>query len=334
MHGGLLWAALGLGLLASAAAEQANGTKSWEEKARELVKKYQAGEYAEALAQTESLVREAGKFRADDSRRAWAYHHLGLSYHELGRHMDSARALEQAVSLRAGKSGNFDAAAAVTLNHLAVVYAELGQYAKAERAIHEVREMLKNCEEAPAGELAKADVVQSMMLLGRGRLREAEELSRSALKRESGAGGKSLRQVAFLWNGLGNIMAAQQRWEEAEADFARALDQTREVWGNEHPNTAKVLINLAGARRRRGRAEDAERIAGVAIEMLERLVGPDHPAVGAALRERAEALRMLKRGKEAKALARRGAEILERFEAANQVGATVDAQVLALRASK
>jgi tetratricopeptide (TPR) repeat protein len=61
-------------------------------------------------------------------------------------------------------------------------------------------------------------------------------------------------------NNLAGLYRDQERYEEAEPLYQRALEIAERVLGPEPPNTAKTLNNLAELYRDQGRYEEAERL--------------------------------------------------------------------------
>jgi tetratricopeptide (TPR) repeat protein len=89
----------------------------------------------------------------------------------------------------------------------------------------------------------------------------------------------------LLWPfmGLGRFYAGQGLYTLAEPWYAVCLTKTQERFGDEHPNVATSLNNLAGLYGLQGRYSDAEPLYRDTLEMRQRLLGDEHPDVAASL---------------------------------------------------
>ncbi|WP_414590241.1 tetratricopeptide repeat protein, partial [Scytonema sp. PCC 10023] len=62
-----------------------------------------------------------------------------------------------------------------------------------------------------------------------------------------------------------------------------ALEMTKRLLGQQHPQVATILNNLAGLYHNQGRYSEAEALYRQALEMRKRLVGEQHPSVVSSL---------------------------------------------------
>ena len=76
---------------------------------------------------------------------------------------------------------------------------------------------------------------------------------------------------------LAELYYSQGKYEEAEPLYLQALELTRKLLGEEHPNVASSLNNLAGLYMSQGRYEEAEPLYLQALELLRKLLGKEHP---------------------------------------------------------
>jgi TonB family protein len=73
-------------------------------------------------------------------------------------------------------------------------------------------------------------------------------------------------------------------WENAEKLYLRALDLARERWGENSPEFAAALVDLAGAQRNvRGKYQEAMALYARALPIQEAALGPNHPDVATTL---------------------------------------------------
>ncbi|WP_414756479.1 CHAT domain-containing protein, partial [Anabaena sp. CCY 9910] len=73
------------------------------------------------------------------------------------------------------------------------------------------------------------------------------------------------------------------RYAEAEPLFHQALEMRKRLLGQEHPDVATSLNNLALLYNRQGRYAEAEPLFHQALEMRKRLLGQEHPDVATSL---------------------------------------------------
>ena len=74
------------------------------------------------------------------------------------------------------------------------------------------------------------------------------------------------------------VFAAQGKNDEAEPLYKEALAIRKKVYGDEHPDVAGSLNNLAWLLRDQDSASDeAKRLGKQALEISRKVLGPDHP---------------------------------------------------------
>ena len=90
---------------------------------------------------------------------------------------------------------------------------------------------------------------------------------------------------ALLWPYvfLARFYEGQGFYAQAEPWYAACLNATRQRFGNEHPDVASSLNNLAGLYRAQGRYEQAEPLYVESLELRKRLLGEEHPDVASSL---------------------------------------------------
>ncbi len=85
-----------------------------------------------------------------------------------------------------------------------------------------------------------------------------------------------LNTIGFAYRELGEFGAAKRT-------YVTSLDLMRRLWGNDHPEIAATLHNLAEMLRYFGPFQEAEMTERQALAMNQRLFGREHPAVAASL---------------------------------------------------
>jgi tetratricopeptide (TPR) repeat protein len=83
--------------------------------------------------------------------------------------------------------------------------------------------------------------------------------------------------------GLGRFYQGQGAYAQAQPWFEQCLAVCRERFGEEHPDVATSLNNLAGLYHSQGHYEKAEPLSVQALEMCKRLLGEEHPDVATSL---------------------------------------------------
>lgn len=139
------------------------------------------------------------------------------------------------------------------------------------------------------------------------RYEEAEPL----LKRALTIGGASPSDVAEALNNLAVVCREQVRYEEAEALYRRALAILQDTLGDDHPEVARSLNNLAGIYIDRDDVQ-AESVLAQALAIKEKTLGPDHPNVAYSIENLALVRRNLGRHAESETLHLRALEIREK----------------------
>ena len=89
--------------------------------------------------------------------------------------------------------------------------------------------------------------------------------------------------IVGLFFGLGSFYRGQGAYEEAKPWCEKCLSVTRSRLGEEHPDVAASLNNLALLYYFQGRYSEAEPLYQEALEMSKRLLGEEHPDVAASL---------------------------------------------------
>lgn len=116
------------------------------------------------------------------------------------------------------------------------------------------------------------------------RREEAEEHFRAAVAilRQVDPGGA---QLADALSGLGNLLGKDyvEEFEEAEVLLREALDIYKVTWGEEHPDYAIALNNLASALWDLERWQEGDALMERSIELKRQLYGASHPNIATSL---------------------------------------------------
>nr|WP_306818537.1 serine/threonine-protein kinase [Archangium lipolyticum] len=110
---------------------------------------------------------------------------------------------------------------------------------------------------------------------------------------------------------LGVMMLGQDRLEQADAEFSRGLELSRQSRGPDSVRTSYFVSSLGRVRTRQHRHQEALELFRQAQELRERLWGPEHPALALNLNNIAISLLELGRREEAVDTWRRSLALLE-----------------------
>ena len=118
--------------------------------------------------------------------------------------------------------------------------------------------------------------------------------------------------LPWPFTALGEFWSGQGAYAQAEPWFKQCLQVAREQLGEDHPNTATGLNNLANLYREQGRYREAEPLLAQALEISHRVLGEDHPETATSLNNLAALYRDQGRYGEAEPLLAQALEISHR----------------------
>jgi tetratricopeptide (TPR) repeat protein len=119
-------------------------------------------------------------------------------------------------------------------------------------------------------------------------------------------------RAASLCSGLGRCLHKTATYEEARPYLERALDITESVLGEEHPDTAWALNNLALLLSEQGSYEEAWPLYERALDITERALGEEHPDTARSLNNLANLVRVRGSYEEARRLYEKALDIYEK----------------------
>ena len=144
-----------------------------------------------------------------------------------------------------------------------------------------------------------------------GRLKDAEECFRQALKVQEEGGGTASSQIVSTLHGLGRCMRDSGRLQEAEELFKRALEIKEAKLGTDHVGVAYTLHKMGVCVRKAGRFGEAEELFKRALRIKEAKLGGDDWGVAWTLHDMGQCVREAGRLGEAEKLFRRALKIRE-----------------------
>ena len=99
----------------------------------------------------------------------------------------------------------------------------------------------------------------------------------------NGLGWVTEDDLTWPFVGLGRFYEGQGAYGQAEPWYERCVEVVGDRLGDEHPDVALSLNNLAGLYNAQGRYSDAEPLYVEALEMRKRVLGDEHPDVAQSL---------------------------------------------------
>lgn len=289
----------------------------------EVDRSLRIADFATALAQAEALVADADAWdfaplraevalrigRAHAELGAWAEARAAFEHsHALAEPAgyaavasESAAALAELLAVRLGEPAEAGAwskralaAARATAEPLLVTDAEwsiaavevaLGHYTAAEGLYEGLRARLRRECPEPCASLVDVEVQLSLVHDRVGNRDAATAHARAGVELAEAAYGRVHPSTAAAHNQLCIALDTDGRSAEAAVECTIAVDITREIFGDEHAETATALAML-GSVEALIDVSLARRHLGEAYAILVRTLGPDHPNTLAALSNR------------------------------------------------
>jgi serine/threonine-protein kinase len=220
-------------------------------------------------------VREARALNVEPRVQADLSRTLGGIYEKLGK-FDEADALLRSALDGLRRLGKPDGAhVGAVLVDLALLRVDQARLDEAERFAREGLAIARTTSGGGGSDLAHATAVLGQVLEARGRYRDAVAAAEDAVRLYSA----DSRMTAELTSALGQLADAHYylgEYDAADAINARVLEQSRTLFGRDHPRVADVLINLGASQADRGRYANAETYYRQALAALSAFYGADH----------------------------------------------------------
>jgi tetratricopeptide (TPR) repeat protein len=218
---------------------------------------------------------------------------LGRFYQSQGLYDQAEPLYELGLSVTQARFGSEHPAVAASLNNLASLYQVQGHYQKATplylQALELNKKLLGNDHPYVATGLSNLAALYE----AQGRYKESESLYTQALELTnrllndecSDIATKlfSLASVVTQLNNQAYLYQAQGRYDKAEPLYVEALELTKRILGENHPDITAILNNLGDLYEAQGRYHKAEKFLTQALELTKQLLGNDHPDVATSL---------------------------------------------------
>lgn len=289
---------------------------------------YAAGEYQQALAAAQQLVKIADKNDLESYTAAISC--LSIAYLQVEQYDQAEPWMLHCIKLLSEAPGDHQTDIADMLQNLAIVY-------RCQHRCREGHDAIRRCLEINLRErgpqhryVANALDESALLHLAEGKYADAEPLLRRALAiynqlEEADWGG-----VWRVHNNLGLVYDAQYRFPEAEQAYRQALDIVEKLYGPDHPQIAGALINLSSALRSQKRLPEAREYILRGLAIREKAYGGDSPFVADILNNAGGIEKDLGNIDVAERLFRRSLAIFERTLGVDHPRATSPQQNLAV----
>jgi CHAT domain-containing protein/tetratricopeptide (TPR) repeat protein len=273
------------------------------------------GRYQEAVEKLNAAL--AIKLRNNDAASTLRSSDiLTASLAMLDHRAEAAAVAERALAIGTQAFGPDDVRLAGTLAALGGLARDQENYKEAESYFERALKALQKSPQA-----APFEVAESMDDLGdlyglEGRFDDGERLLIQAVKLTEQVYGTDVRTTApnydKIFNDLGNLYKDAGRFPDAEKAFGRALAIGRAKSGEDHPNIAATMGNLATVMEHESRFAEAEDLYKRTLATYEKVFGPNHPVTAIGLNNLANVYSDQGRAREASGLQQRVLAIQEK----------------------
>lgn len=211
---------------------------------------------------------------------------LGDTYNNLGLYEEAHELLEQALD---DLSSSDEPPSDPRLPSL--IELELGLVSETLTRYDEALGHFSRAEELAAGFhpaeeirfLASVWTGTASVLTRRAEFERAEELQRRAIALLRSASEVDEDALLSITSNLGGVFFDQERWAEAEAEHAKALEIAQRILPPGHVRTARLTDSLAAAIASQGRLDEAAPLFAEALEARRAILPADHPDLAISL---------------------------------------------------
>lgn len=246
--------------------------------------KHHTGHYPEAESlYIKSLRIKQATLGADHPETLATMSNLGWLYELDGRFDAADSILRQTLAARRRILGDRHPLVAATLSGLGEVAFARGEYEQARQYYGEALSIRK--EHLPAGKSGVATNVHMLarVLAAEGRFTEAQAMYSEAINRLQEADGTTSTGLARALNDRAELFGVHGDWAAAEKEYRRAWAIYRKNLGGDHPFSAIVESNVAGALLKQDSLDAAEPLLRHALAVLRKAWSDDHPSIGPVL---------------------------------------------------
>ena len=226
------------------------------------------GEYQQAVALLESLVRASTRLGAVDTGNAWVL--LGSTYQDLGRYVEAEKAYQNAVSILTSQpAGERDLA--VALDDLGSLYHDIGQPEISRKLRLRVLAIFRA--EGDHAEIARVYNNLAAIALDKHQYHEAQTYLDQAFAEVKLSSPPNPTDVAAMYSNAGWLAFHGKDYHQALADHEIALRLWLQVHGSEHPLTGWGYVLCGRARLALGENQRALEDVQTGTAILDRTDG-------------------------------------------------------------
>ncbi|MEG5160424.1 tetratricopeptide repeat protein [Microcoleus sp. AT3-A2] len=233
------------------------------------------GLYAQALPWFEQCLSVTrSHFGSEHSQVATSLSNLACAYKALGRYSEVEPLLVEALELDKRLLGEQNVCVSISLINLASLYNVQGRYDEAETMYLQALELSKYWREEDKTLLITCLNHLVALYFERYEYAKAESVLMRAIKESQDF--SNVNHLPNLLNYLARIYKHQQRDAEAEKFYKLALEITKQLVGENHPDIATHLNNLALFYLDKSRPNEAELLFIKALELRKKFCGEEH----------------------------------------------------------
>ncbi|MEG4625212.1 tetratricopeptide repeat protein [Microcoleus sp. w1-18aA5] len=233
------------------------------------------GLYAQALPWFEQCLSVTrSHFGSEHSQVATSLSNLACAYKALGRYSEVEPLLVEALELDKRLLGEQNVCVSISLINLASLYNLQGRYDEAETMFLQALELSKYWREEDKTLLITCLNHLVALYFERYEYEKAKFVLMRAIEESKDC--SDVNHLPNLLNYLARIYKHQQRDAEAEKFYKLALEITKQLVGENHPDIAKHLNNLALFYLDRSRHSEAESLFIQALELTKSFCGEEH----------------------------------------------------------
>jgi serine/threonine-protein kinase len=232
-----------------------------------------------AIAHRREAAQDAKAIYGDDQADA-----IGVAF-EVGNTLATVQRFPEAIAVLEPLLAQWRAAHAVeddryvaALSSLATATDAVGDVATMESRLRELLALKRRIYTSPHDSIAETLRDLALVVSRAEKYTEAETLAADALSMDKQIFGEDHREVAASYVAMGDIMLAQRRFGEADANYERVTQMCQRADIHEEV-CPRARNNLGMSLYRQGRLDDARREMTQALAERRTLFGNDHPTV-------------------------------------------------------
>jgi len=197
---------------------------------------------------------------------------------DLGKNRESLEVRETLWHLAEQRYGPASFEAAKAESRVGASYQEFGDYASSRTRYEHAQKLIAALPQAPAQERGVIAVNYGNLLQEMGELDDSLTQYLSALEL-LGDKSETRHARAVVYADMGNTKLRMQHYEDAVADYRRAIELREAADGKDNPGLAYALEGMGSASLALKHGAEAEAVFRRALTLRERSVSPNHPTV-------------------------------------------------------